>query len=264
MEYLERFNQLSQYAADYVNIEAMKFFFMCGLNMKLQRLMAPNVAESYNDVVSQAILGDDKIRLHQESKRKKFAEESSSSSSRRRRIVYQPIICSLDPPSRLPSPQSCVRQVVVPFVPHQPDTLGIHPENTPFNTSSCDNCRKSGHTTQGCCLPKPVAEQQSLTNPSQSSRQNTRKKNRTVPRMGQVNLTHTHGISEGAPIMMSVFYIANHPAVTLFDSGASHTFINRAFVVKYQLPMEEGKDIFFVYIPLEDVSILRKWWRRCP
>jgi hypothetical protein len=42
---------------------------MRGLNMKLQRLMAPNVAESYNDVVSQAIMGDDKIRLHQESKR---------------------------------------------------------------------------------------------------------------------------------------------------------------------------------------------------
>jgi hypothetical protein len=56
-----------------------KFYFMRGLNMKL--LIAPNVAESYNDVVSQANLGDDKISLHQESKRKKFAEESSSCSS---------------------------------------------------------------------------------------------------------------------------------------------------------------------------------------
>jgi hypothetical protein len=74
MEYLERFNQLSQYAAYYVSTEAMKkFFFKRGLNMKLQLLMTPNVSESYNDVVSQAILGDDKIRLHQESKRKKFA-----------------------------------------------------------------------------------------------------------------------------------------------------------------------------------------------
>jgi hypothetical protein len=55
---------------------------MRGLNMKLQLLMAPNATESYSDVVSQAILGDDKIRLHQESKRKKFAKESSSCSSR--------------------------------------------------------------------------------------------------------------------------------------------------------------------------------------
>jgi hypothetical protein len=59
-----------------------KFYFMRGLNMKLQLLMAPNATESYSDVVSQAILGDDKIRLHQESKRKKFAKESSSCSSR--------------------------------------------------------------------------------------------------------------------------------------------------------------------------------------
>jgi hypothetical protein len=67
--------------------------------------------------------------------------------------------------------------------------------------------------------------------------------------MGQVNLTHTHGISEGAPIMMSVFYVANHPAVTLFDLGASHTFINRDFVVKYQLPIEEGKYTFCIQSP---------------
>jgi hypothetical protein len=45
MEYLETFNQLSQYAADYVGTEAMKkFYFMRGLNMKLQLLIAPNVA----------------------------------------------------------------------------------------------------------------------------------------------------------------------------------------------------------------------------
>jgi hypothetical protein len=81
--------------------------------------------------------------------------------------------------------------------------------------------------------------------------------------MGQVNLTHTHGIYEGAPVMMGVFYVANHPVVTLFDSGASHTFINRAFVVKYQLPIEEGKDTFCIQ-SLEDASILRKWWKRCP
>jgi hypothetical protein len=45
--------------------------------------------------------------------------------------------------------------------------------------------------------------------------------------MGQINLTHTHGISEGAPVMMSVFYVANHPAVTLFDSGASVTPVSK-------------------------------------
>jgi hypothetical protein len=40
--------------------------------------MATSLDKRYNDVVSQAILGDNRIRLHQESKRKKFTEESSS------------------------------------------------------------------------------------------------------------------------------------------------------------------------------------------
>jgi hypothetical protein len=49
--------------------------------------------------------------------------------------------------------------------------------------------------------------------------------------------------------MMSVFPVANHPAVTLFDSDASHTFINKAFIVKHQLPLEIGKDTFCIQSP---------------
>jgi hypothetical protein len=30
--------------------------------------------------------------------------------------------------------------------------------------------------------------------------------------------------------MMGTFLVANHPAVILFDSGASHTFISKKFV----------------------------------
>jgi hypothetical protein len=53
--------------------------------------MATSSAERYNEVVSQAVLGDNKIRLHQESKRKKFAEESSGKIKQCRRVVYQQV-----------------------------------------------------------------------------------------------------------------------------------------------------------------------------
>jgi hypothetical protein len=42
---------------------------------------------------------------------------------------------------------------------------------------------------------------------------------------------------------------ALHPAMIIFDSGASHTFINRAFVVEHQLPLEIGKDTFCIQYP---------------
>ena len=92
MEYFERFTRLSQYVLDFVNTnEKKKFYFLRGLNKKLQCLMATSLAERYNEVVSQAVLGDNKIRRHQESKRKQLVEESSGSVKQCRRIVYQPV-----------------------------------------------------------------------------------------------------------------------------------------------------------------------------
>jgi hypothetical protein len=44
-------------------------------------------------------------------------------------------------------------------------------------------------------------------------------------------------IPEGEPVMMGMFLVANHPAVMLFNSGASHIFINRTFVVKHDIPI---------------------------
>ena len=48
-----------------------------------------------------------------------------------------------------------------------------------------------------------------------------------------------------------MFPVANHPAVMLFDSGASHSFIKRTFVVKHEIPIVEGPVISLgnVHIP---------------
>jgi hypothetical protein len=63
--------------------------------------------------------------------------------------------------------------------------------------------------------------------------------------MGRVHYAQVEGIPEGEPIMMGRFFVAKHPTVILFDSGASHIFINKAFVTKHQLQVEVGK--LFVY-----------------
>jgi hypothetical protein len=43
-------------------------------------------------------------------------------------------------------------------------------------------------------------------------------------------------ILEGAPIMTGIFLVLNYPAIILFDSGASHSFISTKFSTKCQLP----------------------------
>jgi hypothetical protein len=46
--------------------------------------------------------------------------------------------------------------------------------------------------------------------------------------------------------MMGMFPIANHPAVMLFDFGALHTFINRTFIMKHEIPIKATKEDFFI------------------
>jgi hypothetical protein len=54
---------------------------------------------------------------------------------------------------------------------------------------------------------------------------------------------------EGEPMMMGTFLIANHPAVILFDSGASHTFISKTFVEKYCIHCIESREGFVIHSP---------------
>jgi hypothetical protein len=49
--------------------------------------------------------------------------------------------------------------------------------------------------------------------------------------------------------MMGMFPVANHLAVLLFDSGASHTFINRTFVTKHDIPIMRTQEDFFIQSP---------------
>jgi hypothetical protein len=46
--------------------------------------------------------------------------------------------------------------------------------------------------------------------------------------------------------MMGMFLVANHPAVILFDSGASHTFISKTFVEKH---CTESREVFVIHSP---------------
>jgi hypothetical protein len=50
---------------------------------------------------------------------------------------------------------------------------------------------------------------------------------------GRVYYTQVVTTPEGEPVMMGTFLVANHPAVILFDYGASHTFMSKTFVEKH-------------------------------
>jgi hypothetical protein len=72
-----------------------------------------------------------------------------------------------------------------------------------------------------------------------------------IPRVGigRVYYTQVATTPEGEPVMMGTFLVANHPALILFDSGASHTFINKKFVEKHCIPYTESREGFKIHSP---------------
>jgi hypothetical protein len=53
---------------------------------------------------------------------------------------------------------------------------------------------------------------------------------------GRLNFTTMADIPEGAPVLTGIFTVLNYPAIVLFYSGASHSFISTKFSAKCQLP----------------------------
>jgi hypothetical protein len=50
-------------------------------------------------------------------------------------------------------------------------------------------------------------------------------------------------------VVFGMFLASSHPAIVLFDSGASHSFISSSFVVKHQLPITIMKQTMLVSPP---------------
>jgi hypothetical protein len=67
---------------------------------------------------------------------------------------------------------------------------------------------------------------------------------KNMKKTGRIYYTQGATTPEGEPIMMGTFLVANHPAVILFDFGASHTFISKKFVEKYCIhTLNQGKGL---------------------
>jgi hypothetical protein len=75
------------------------------------------------------------------------------------------------------------------------------------------------------------------------------RKQKVQVRQGKLNFTTLEELPEGAPIMTGIFSVFNQPALILFDSGASHSFISQKFSAKCQLPFYHTKGSFMIATP---------------
>jgi hypothetical protein len=69
IEYMHSFNHLSRYAPSHVDTEEKcMYYFMRGLSLNLQTCLAIAKCATYNELVSDAIFLENKVRLHRKTR----------------------------------------------------------------------------------------------------------------------------------------------------------------------------------------------------
>jgi hypothetical protein len=66
---------------------------------------------------------------------------------------------------------------------------------------------------------------------------------------GNVNHMTSDEAQQAQDVVLGMFLTSSHPAIVLFDSGASHSFITSIFVTKHNLPIRNMKHTMIVRLP---------------
>jgi hypothetical protein len=160
MQYLAKFNHLSQYAIEQVDTDLKKKnCFMRGLNDRLQRKMATCLDLTYSRVVSTTLSVEAKNSGQGKTKRFgcEWGEGSSQGSKKRSRLVIRPF----NPNRSFPrSPAYPFNQLVficpitAPAQNNQSSAHGTRFSALPSSFNSCFNCGKFRHFIKDCPYPK--------------------------------------------------------------------------------------------------------------
>ena len=254
-QYLNKFNHLSQYAIDQVNTDLKKKnCFMRGLNDRLQRKMATCIDLTYGKAVSTALSVEAKYT--NSGKNKGFGgERPNQGQAKKQRFVIRRASQNRTfsrPPSFPFKQPIIIRPNNTPTTPNQPGAPGTRFPALPSSSTGCFNCGKSGHFIKDCPYPKRN-NSNNQQNPGSSSQgmgntaNNAAGKN--MKKTGRIYYTQVATTPEGEPVMMGTFLVANHPAVILFNSGASHTFRSKKFVEQHCIPYNESREGFIIHSP---------------
>jgi hypothetical protein len=259
---------LSQYAIDQVNTDLKKRnYFMRGLNDRLQQKMSTSLDLSYSRAISTALAVEAKYAGPGKSKGY-GGDRSNQGPEKQQRMVIRPFnqnYSSPRPPSYPFKQPIFIRPTTTSTSTNQPSAPGTRFPALPSSSSGCFNCGKSGHFIKDCPYPKRN-NSNNQQNPGSSSQGKGNMVNnaagKNMKKTGRIYYAQVATTPEGEPAMMGTFLVANHPAVILFDSGASHTFISKKFVEKHCIPYNESREGFIIHSPGDKYS-LKKWLSMC-
>jgi hypothetical protein len=109
----------------------------------------------------------------------------------------------------------------------------------------CFNCGSADHFIRDCPRPKKPNQGQG---PNQGN-QNKGKRPMMQVRQGRINFTTLAELPDGAPVMSGTFSIHHKPVVTLFDSGATHSFVSNNCGTQIGLDLCPTKGAYMISTP---------------
>jgi hypothetical protein len=251
-QYLNKFNHLSQYAIDQVNTDLKKRnCFMRGLNDRMQRKMATCIDLTYGRAVSTALAVEAKYAGSGKSKGN-GGNRPNQGPEKRQRLVIRPFNPNRSS-SRLPSfpfkQPVFIHPTTAPTATNQPGAPGTRFPALPSSSTSCFNYGKSGHFIKDCPYPRQNQSNNQQSSGSSKGNAATNTVGKNTRKTGRVYYTQVATTPEGEPVMMGTFLVSNYPAIILFDSGASHTFMSKRFVEQHCIPYHESKEEFKIHSP---------------
>ena len=254
-EYLSQFTQLARYGKADVATEADRTSrFLNGLNSLLKDRLVAHDFPTFQHLVDKALKQENSRKeLEEQCKRKAPSHHGAGGS----RPKYQQRQFQKGPNPRFPRPNA-----PVPSNSYQTPKANVGGFHANTAGRACFRCGQEGHFANACpnrdnTGPTPVKFNlgSAAKTPQPGQGRGVPQTPASAPRApgqfgrGRVNNVIAEQAQEAPDIVLGKFLVNSELGTVLFDSGASHSFVTKAFAEKHRLPIGTSKVYLIVQSP---------------